>query len=153
MENYNLWFCIFSAEELGTMGSRNFLDKYGPFFKKGTTYQFNFDMVSVCNPKKNRVEYIKSYGFIPKKRIAPFLKHKLKQAASYLKINLIGFGVPIGAHTDSIPFHLKKFDSVDLTTRGAAKYTHCREDTIDKVDASVLSEAFFIVKNSILSFN
>ncbi|MFX1345974.1 MAG: M28 family metallopeptidase [Promethearchaeota archaeon] len=142
LNNFNLWFCQFSAEELGTMGSRKFLDLYDEIFLKDYTYQINFDMVSVKdNNKKNLIEYIKSYGIIPRKKISPILVEYLKRVVKAEKINYKGFHVSLGAHTDSIPFHLRKFDTIDFTTRAACKYTHSAEDTPDKVDPQTLLEA------------
>ncbi len=140
LDNFNIWFCQFSAEEIGTMGSREFLDVYEDEFAKDFTFQINFDMVSDKNHKKNIIEYIKSYGIIPRKKISPILSEYFKKAANIEKINLKGFNVSLGAHTDSIPFHLRNFDSIDITTRSAANYTHSVEDTPDKVDPQILLE-------------
>ncbi|MFX1380107.1 MAG: M28 family metallopeptidase [Promethearchaeota archaeon] len=146
LNNFNLWFCQFSAEELGTMGSRKFLDIYDDNFTKDYTYQINFDMISVKNNEKNHIEYIKSYGIIPRKKISPILSEYFKKIAKTEHINHKGFHVSLGAHTDSIPFHLRKFDSIDITTRAAAKYAHSSDDNPDKVDPQILFEAFKVTK-------
>ncbi|MFW9969712.1 MAG: M28 family peptidase [Candidatus Odinarchaeota archaeon] len=138
--NFNLWFCQFSAEEQGTMGSREFLDSYEDKFAKDYTYQINFDMVSAKNNKNNLIEFIKSYGIIPRKKISPLLSEYFIEIAKEEKIKYKGFHVSLGAHTDSIPFHLRKYDSIDITTREAAKYTHSSDDTPDKVDPQILLE-------------
>lgn len=145
LDNFNLWFCQFSAEEMGTMGSREFLDNYEDKFTKDFTYQINFDMVSVKNNKKNLIEYIKSYGIFPRKKISPILSEYFKKIAKSEDVNYKGFHVSLGAHTDSIPFHLRKFDSIDITTRAAAKYTHSVEDLPDKVDPQILFEACKVI--------
>ena len=150
LKNFNIWFCQFSAEEIGTMGSRNFVDKYEDQFATGKTFQINFDMVSVQNSKKNRVEYIKSYGLFPRKKISPILHDYIQESARLENIKIINFHVTIGAHTDSIPFHLRKFDSIDFTTRAAVKYTHSSEDTPNKVDPTTLANAFLLVRRLIL---
>ncbi|MFX1419903.1 MAG: hypothetical protein ACFE9N_13375 [Promethearchaeota archaeon] len=54
--------------------------------------------------------------------------------------------VSLGAHTDSIPFHLRKFDSIDITTRAAANYAHSVEDTPDKVDPQILLETCRVIQ-------
>ncbi len=153
LNNFNIWFCQFSAEEIGTMGSRNFIDKYEYQFAKGKTFQINFDMVSAQNLKKNQVEYIKSYGLLPRKKISPILNDYFQESARIENINIDSFHVTIGAHTDSIPFHLRKFDSIDITTRAAAKYTHSREDVPEKVDPIILAEACSLVRRLILLLN
>ncbi len=153
LHNFNLWFCQFSAEEIGTMGSREFLDMYDKKFTKNYTYQINFDMVSIANNKSNFIEYIKSYGIVPRKKISPILSQYFINSAEIERVNYHGFHVALGAHTDSIPFHLRKFDSIDITTRAAAKYTHSAEDTPDKVDPQILFEVYKVVRLLIQSID
>jgi len=150
LNNFNLIFCQFSAEELGSMGSRIFVNKYENQFVKGKIFHINFDMVSTAHHKKGGVEYFKSYGIFPRKRIAPILSDYLETAAKEENIKIKGFHLSTGAHTDCVPFHLRGYDSIDLTTRRAARYTHIKEDTPDKVDPEVLLEACIITKNVIL---
>ncbi len=150
LNNFTLWFCQFSAEEIGTMGSRNFVDTHESYFKKGQTFQINFDMVSASDNKRNILEFIKSYGIFPRKKISPILHKYIQESSELENINVDKFHVSVGAHTDSIPFHLRKFDSVDFTTRAAAKYTHSTEDTPDKVDPLILSQAIRIARRVIL---
>ena len=153
LNNFNLWFCQFSAEELGTMGSRKFLDTYDNIFSKNNTFQINFDMVSALNSKNNCLEYIKSYGIIPRKKISPILSKYFVKSAETENIVYHGFHVSLGAHTDSIPFHLRKFDSIDITTKAAAKYTHSVEDTPDKVDPHILIDTCKVIRLMILSLD
>ncbi|MFX1480968.1 MAG: M28 family metallopeptidase [Promethearchaeota archaeon] len=153
LDNFNIWFCQFSAEEIGTMGSREFLDKYDKKFTKDYTFQINFDMVSAANNKDNLIEYIKSYGIMPRKKISPVLSDYFIKSAEIEKVNYHGFHVSLGAHTDSIPFHLRKFDSIDITTRAAAKYTHSTEDTPDKVDPRILLEVYNVIRLLIKSLD
>lgn len=150
LNNFNIWFCQFSAEEIGTMGSRNFIDKYEYQFALGKTFQVNFDMVSVKNQKTNKVEYIKSYGLLPRKKISPILNNYIQESARLENIKLNSFHVTIGAHTDSLPFHLRKFDSIDITTLAAARYTHSKEDVPEKVDPIILAEVYSLVRKLIL---
>ena len=65
LKNYNLWFCQFSAEELGTMGSRVFVNEYENQFIKGRIFQINFDMVSCVDQKDKRIEFCE-YSFMIK---------------------------------------------------------------------------------------
>ncbi len=150
LSNFNLWFCQFSGEEIGTMGSRFFVDKYIDELREGKTFQFNFDMVSIKGHEKNQLEYIKSYGLFPRKKISPILSTIVNKAAEIEQLQLKNFHVSIGAHTDSIPFHLRKFDVIDLTTKATVKYAHSTEDNPDKVDPKVLIETCRIIRQSIL---
>ncbi|TFG20244.1 MAG: M28 family peptidase [Promethearchaeota archaeon] len=151
LENFNIWFCQFSAEELGTMGSRIFVNNHEDQFIKGKIFQLNFDMVSAAKRKRgNRLEYLKSYGFIPRKKVAPILSKYLENAASEENVELHGFHITTGAHTDSVPFHLRSFSAVDISTKDAAFYTHSEIDTPDKVDPQILVEACIIARRVIL---
>ena len=145
LDNYNIWFCQFSGEELGTMGSRIFVNNREKEFIKGKVFQLNFDMVSsALNKRKNNVEYLKSYGVIPRKKVAPLLSKYLEKAALDENIKIKGFHFSTGAHLDSVPFHLRGFSAIDITSRGAAIFTHNKIDTPDKVDPHVLMEACIV---------
>ncbi len=151
LDNFNLWFCQFSAEELGTMGSRMFVNNREKQFKKDKTFQINLDMISSAKhgANKNNVGYLKSYGIIPRRMISPLLSKYLEKSAKEENILIDGFHLSTGAHTDSVPFHLRGYDAVDITTRAAALYTHDITDTPDKVDPVVLSNACKIVFRTI----
>ncbi|MFX1339458.1 MAG: M28 family metallopeptidase [Promethearchaeota archaeon] len=153
LNNYNLWFCQFSAEELGTMGSRIFVNNHEHHFIKEKVYQLNFDMVSLAGHKKNRIEYMRSYGVYPRKPIAPILSSYLEKAASEENITISGFHLTTGAHTDTVPFHLRGFEAIDVVTTAAARKTHNKDDTPDKVDPQILLEACIIAYKVILSID
>ncbi|MFX0104570.1 MAG: M28 family metallopeptidase [Candidatus Hodarchaeota archaeon] len=153
LDNFNIWFCQFSAEELGTMGSRVFMNNHEDLFIKGRVFQFNIDMISCASHPKNQVEYLKSYGVLPRKKIAPLLSKYLDNAALVENVKIKGFHLSTGAHTDSVPFHLRGFDAVDIVTRESGKYTHNKIDTPDKVDPQILLEACLIIKRTILSLD
>ena len=82
LENFNIWFCQFSAEELGTMGSRIFVNNHEANFVKGRVFQINIDMLSCACAPRNQIEYLKSFGVLPRKKIAPLLSKYLEKAAS-----------------------------------------------------------------------
>ncbi len=153
LNNFNVWICQFSAEELGTMGSRVFVNNHEDEFKKGKVFQINLDMISCACESKNQVEYLKSYGVLPRKKIAPLLSKYLEKAAAEEGVKIKGFHLATGAHADSVPFHIRGYDSVDLVTRMGGKYTHSSTDTLDKVDPQVLVEACMLVSNVIRSLD
>ncbi|TFG11104.1 MAG: M28 family peptidase, partial [Promethearchaeota archaeon] len=135
LDHFNLWFCQFSAEELGTMGSRVFTNNREHKFTKGRVFQINSDMVSAAGlGKRNRVEYLKSYGVFPRKQISPLLSKYLDKAAELENIKIKGFHLSTGAHLDSVAFHLRGYDALDISTRAAAKWTHNKDDSPEKVD-------------------
>ena len=149
LNNFNIWFCQFSAEELGTMGSRIFVNDNKDRFLKGRVFQINFDMVSCKNDKKNEIEYFKSYGTLFKKANSPLLSKYFEIAAHDEKITFKGFNLSTGAHTDTVPFHMKGWDAIDITTRAAAKYTHTKKDLPEKVDPQVLLDTCLITQRAI----
>lgn len=149
LNNYNIWFCQFSAEEIGTMGSRVFLDAFKEDLLKNQLYQVNFDMVS-CKDAEDRVEYIKSYGIIPKKTSSSHLISILDKINKEATIKIKGHTFLSGAHTDSLPFHLLKLDTIDFSTPSASKYSHTKEDQPDKVNPHVLLETYLVVKSLVL---
>jgi len=149
LDNFNLWFCQFSAEELGTMGSRIFVDDYENLFEKGRVFTINNDMVSCGCHKKNRIEYFKSYGTIIRKMNAPLLSKYLEIAAREERLQIKGFHLSTGAHTDTVPFHLRGWDAIDITTKAAARYTHTIHDTPDKVDPQILKETCQIINKAL----
>jgi hypothetical protein len=153
LNNFNLWICQFSAEELGTMGSRIFVNNHEQEFIKGRVFQINLDMISCLKQSRNQVEYLKSYGILPRKKIAPLLSKYLEKAAIEEKIKIKGFHLSTGAHTDSVPFHQRDFDSVDIATRAGAKYAHSKNDRPYKVDPRVLLDACLIIRRVILSID
>ncbi|MFX1493467.1 MAG: M28 family metallopeptidase [Promethearchaeota archaeon] len=150
LDNYNLWFCQFSAEELGTMGSRFFTKKYEDILKKRKAFQINFDMVSAPGKNNNCVQYIKSYGILPRKRLSTILGKYFEKAALKENLSIKKFHLNTGAHTDTVPFHLRGYEAIDIITFNAIKFAHNKIDTPDKVDIKILAEACKIAKKTIL---
>ncbi len=152
LKNFNVYFLITDGEELGTIGSRVFVNEYEHNFEKDKVFQINFDMISVAtfDKDKNRVEYFKSYGVIPRRLISPILAEYLERAGKEESIEIYGYHLSTGAHTDSVPFHQRGFNAVDINTKFASWWTHSSQDTPDKVDPDVLFDAFKIAKRTVL---
>ncbi len=153
LDNFNIWICQFSAEELGTMGSRIFVNNHEHEFIKGRVFQINLDMISCLKKPRNQVEYLKSYGILPRKKIAPLLSKYLEKAAIKENVKIKGFHLSTGAHTDSVPFHQRGYDSVDIATRAGAIYAHTKNDKPYKVDPRVLLDACLIIRRVVLSID
>jgi hypothetical protein len=142
LDNYNVWCCQFGAEELGTMGSRNFVNKFEDLFVAGKIFQFNFDMIGQKGAKY-RIQMLESYG-IPPRNISPILTKSLKKAAADLGLEIKGFYLSTGAHTDSVPFHQRKWDAIDIGNVEATRYAHTIKDKPNQIDTSILKEACLI---------
>ncbi len=149
LDNFNIWFCQFSAEELGTMGSRVFVNEYENQFVKGRVFQINFDMVSCRRHKYNRIEYFKSYGVGIRRLITPLLSKYMLIAAKSENLEVKGLHLSTGAHTDTIPFRLRDYDAIDITTGAASLYTHTVKDTPEKVDPKILLDTCNLFRETI----
>jgi len=151
LENFNIWFCQFSAEELGTMGSRVFVNEYENQFVKGRVFQINFDMVSCKpDPQNNRIEYSKSYGIGIQRLIAPLLSKYLLLAAEKANLEVKGLHLSTGAHSDTVPFRLRKYDTIDITTGAASFFAHTVHDTAEKVDPKILYDTCNLIGETII---
>ncbi len=153
LNNFNIWFVLFSAEELGTMGSRMFLKENEIFFKRNLFFQLNFDMVSCMPSKHNYLEFVQSYGIHYRSKQTKILKNCLKKVAEFEDIPLKLLKTPVGAHTDSLPFRSKGFDTIDIVTFGAAKYVEGKKDTPDKVDPFILKEACILTQQTLINID
>jgi len=153
LHNFNLWFCQFSAEELGTMGSRIFLNNHEHLFTKEKVFQFNIDMISCKGCKHNRIEYVESYGIIPKKELTSILSNYLEKAARKKNIDIYGIHFLTGAHTDSLPFHAREFNAIDLGSISATKWAHTPEDNADKVDPKILKDTCILLKKALFEID
>jgi hypothetical protein len=146
---FNIWFCQFSAEELGTMGARVFVNEYENQFVRGKVFQINFDMVSCKSHKNNLIEYIQSYGIGMHKIYSPILNKFILLAAKSKNIRIKKLHASTGAHSDTVPFRLRKYDAVDIANEAASLYTHTIKDTPDRVDINVLLDACILFKETI----
>ena len=87
---------------------------------------------------------------LPPKKTAPILSDYLRKAADTEGLKVFRFHVIQGAHTDTVPFHLRKLKTIDITTSATAKYSHSSGDSPDKVNFQLLIETCIIFRRSIL---
>jgi len=151
LNNYNLWFCQFSAEEMGTMGSRFFLNNHENQFIKGKVFLINSDAISDARDENNeRIEYIKSTKRFPLRQGSPIISQYLEQAAKEEGLSIYGYHSTFGIHFDSLPFRLRGFDAIDIHTKSTKKYTHSKEDSPDKINPKTLHDAVMIIRKAVL---
>lgn len=154
LKHFNLWFVQFSAEEIGTMGSRIFVKNLENKFEKGKVFQFNIDLLSGKGlGEYNRIEYLRSFGIIPRDNLTSLLGRYLRSAAAKKDIYIYGIHFTTGAHTDSLPFRNRNYDTVDLGTMEATKWAHTTEDTPDKVDPVILKDTCILLKEATLQMD
>jgi hypothetical protein len=106
-------------------------------------------MVSCKNHKNNQIEYIRSYGIGMRKIYSPILNKYTSLAAKEKNIKIKNLHASTGAHSDTIPFRLRKYDAVDITNEAASLYTHTVKDTPDKVDRKILLETCILFKETV----
>jgi Zn-dependent M28 family amino/carboxypeptidase len=154
LKHFNIWFVQFSAEEIGTMGSRVFVNNHEDEFERGKVFQFNIDLLSGKGlGDNNRIEYLKSFGIIPRDKLTSLLGKYLRSAASKKNISIYGIHFATGAHTDSLPFRNREYDTIDLGTMEAAKWAHTEKDTPDKVDPEVISNTCVLLRETLLEMD
>lgn len=150
LKHFNLWLVQFSAEEVGTMGSRVFVNNHEEEFERGNVFQFNIDLLSGKGlGENNRIEYLRTLGIIPRDKLTSLLGKYLRKAADKKGIDIYGIHFTTGAHSDSLPFRNRKYDTVDLFTMEAAKWAHTKEDTPDKVDLDVISNTCVLLREAV----
>jgi hypothetical protein len=151
LNNYNLWFCQFSAEEMGTMGSRFFLKNHEDKFSKGKVFLINSDAISdALDENKTRVEYIKTTKRFPRRFGSPTISKYLELAAKEEGLLIHGFHSTFGIHFDSLPFRLRGYDAIDIHTKSTKRYTHNKVDSPDKINPKTLHNAVVIIRKAVV---
>ena len=153
LNNFNLWFCQFGAEESGTMGSRFFLKSHEDKDQllKGKVFLINSDAVSDGkNREDEKVEYIKSTKFLPRKEASSVLSKHLEAAAQDEDLDIHGFHSTFGIHFDSLPFRLRGFDAINIHSGACKKYTHSERDTPERINPRILKETVMIIRKAVL---
>lgn len=136
-ENCEVWFVITGAEEIGQIGAADFIIKYKGELDPNTTFILNFEMIGL---KNYPLSALQSYSFPYKRQISPFLYPLTKKSAEELHINLKGWYLPIGAHTDAHLFRKEGFKAIDFVVKKAGKYTHLPKDTFNLIDPKLIED-------------
>jgi hypothetical protein len=137
IKNCEIWFVITGAEEIGQIGAAEFIIKHKSELDPKTTFALNFEMIGL---KNNPLSAIQSYAFPYKRKTSPFLFPLTKKAAEELHLNLKGWYLPIGAHTDGHLFRKEGFKAIDFVVKKAGKYTHLPQDTFDLIDPKLIED-------------
>ncbi len=147
LNNFNLYFVFSGAEESGTMGIRYFYQNIKEL-NRNKTIIFNFDAIG------------KSIYFFPGKPInknVQILLQKFLNNSKKLSIKIFTKRFYIGSRSDG--YYLKKrgFQGVGIGDMESYKFIHSANDTIDKIDTSILKDLceviITILKDYDTSFN
>ncbi|MHA1339011.1 MAG: M28 family metallopeptidase [Promethearchaeota archaeon] len=142
LDRFNLYFCQFGVEEFGQQGARRFVLRRLRHFKRGRTFNINLDMVGCIDDEK--VPFMETYGF-SKKIVDPLLISYIKKCSEKLGIEIEGFNLPTGAHTDRMAFTKYGLNGIDFVSFRAGYYTHSYEDTPDKVNYKIMQDTLRII--------
>ncbi len=141
LKNLNLWFIFTGAEECGTQGVRKLYRAVKEIKKdKEQFIVINFDAIGKA------VDLIK-FG-LTKHKPFKFQEIILKNAKNLnLKTNFRR--VPVGVHTDGYYFFKRGYKGIEFGDWESHKYIYTVNDTIDKVDVSLLKILCEIVTHSL----
>ncbi len=142
LDHFETIFAIFSAEEVGVVGSAFWAQKYARDLNPATSFMFNFDMVG-----KPVLQYMSHFGFARKPTNCK-LNPLVTAVAKDLNIPLADFSIPVGAMTDRWPFAKLGWESVDFITRALSLQAHTPYDTMANIDGEVLAQACEVVRIS-----
>ena len=122
LKNYNLWFLFTGAEENGTMGIRHLIQKL-KHLDNTKSFQLNFDTIGtnidIITGERGAFFFKNTKGFTA--TIHMIKRIRLSRSDAYILADndITGFGV------------------LDIESY---KYVHSKDDTVDKVDCSLLEK-------------
>ncbi len=122
LKNYNLWFLFTGAEECGTMGIRHLIQKI-KHLDNTKSFQLNFDTIGtkidIITGERGAFFFKDTKGFTATIHMVKRIKLARSDAYILKDNNITGFGV------------------LDIESY---KYVHSKDDTVDKVDCSLLEK-------------
>ncbi|MFX1433909.1 MAG: M28 family metallopeptidase [Promethearchaeota archaeon] len=147
LNNFNLYFVFSGAEESGTMGIRHFYQNIKEL-DRNKTIIFNFDAIG------------KNVYFFPGKPINKTVQTLLQKFLNNLKkldIKIISKRFYIGSRSDGYFLKKRGFRGIGIGDMESYKFIHSANDTIDKIDTSILKDLceiiIIILKDYDTSFN
>ncbi|MFX0135674.1 MAG: M28 family metallopeptidase [Candidatus Hodarchaeota archaeon] len=135
LTNFNLWFIFTGAEECGTMGIRHFFQKIKEIDRNNTII-LNFDSIA------------RSIYFFPGKPInknVELLLQKFLNNSKKLDIKVFSKRFYIGSRSDAYFLKKKGFKGIGIGDMESYKFIHSVNDTLDKVNPSILKDLCEIV--------
>ncbi len=122
LENFNLWFLFTGAEENGTMGIRHLIQKL-KHLDQTKSFQLNFDTIGtnidIITGERGAFFFKNTKGFTATIHMVKRIRLSRSDAYILKDNNITGFGV------------------LDIESY---KYVHSKDDTVDKVDCSLLEK-------------
>ncbi|MHA1293297.1 MAG: M28 family metallopeptidase [Promethearchaeota archaeon] len=143
LENLNIWFVLTGAEECGTQGVRRFYEIIKSSEKEDILIM-NFDSIGT------KVDLIK-FGLTTHNSFK--YQEIFLRKAKELNLDIKTRRCPIGVHTDGYYLFKKGYRGLEFGDWESYRYLHSSQDTIDKVDPSLLAKVCQLVVDSLNEIN
>lgn len=143
LKHYNILFVFTGVEECGTMGIRNLYQILKDLDKEETII-FNFDSIA------------KNTYFFPDKNSSDIVNTLFKMLATNnkgLTIKKSPIKIPFGSHTDGYYLKKKNFHGIGFGDLECYEYVHSVNDTVDKVDTSLLKRLCDTIIDNLIAFD
>ena len=129
MNNYNSWFLFTGAEENGTMGIRHLVHKV-KHLDRTKSFQVNFDTIGT------------NIDVITRERGVFFFKNTKDFTATIHMVKRIRL-----SRSDAYILADNDIGGFGILDKSSFKYAHSKEDTIEKVDCSLLVKLLTHITN------
>ena len=143
LKHYNILFVFTGVEECGTMGIRNFYQLIKDLDEEETII-FNFDSIA------------KNTYFFPDNNPSDKVNTLFKMFATNnkgLTIKKSPIKIPFGSHTDGYYLKKKNFHGIEFGDLECYEYIHSVNDTVDKVDTSLLKRLCETIIDNLIAFD
>jgi hypothetical protein len=135
LENHDVIIACFGCEEVGLIGSIQYLLAHEQELKLRPCYVLNYDM-----PFSSAGNLYLNTGFeVPPKQTSPRLNALAREAANEMGLEMKGLYMPVGAAADHMPWVKHGFEATGFVS--AASYIHSAGDTVEKVNREGLRRA------------
>jgi len=143
LKKSRVWLVLTGAEELGLIGSREFLEKHQRELNPKSTYVINLDGLG----GSYKICALSRLGF-PGKSTSKTLNQKIFQLAEGRALAFKLNKVSLGFSTDAQPFLKNGYQAVSLGEAG--RYIHTYQDSLDKLILQNLADYQEITQELIL---
>lgn len=134
-ENLDVIIASFGCEEVGLIGSIQYMLAHEEELKKKPCYMLNYDMPF---SKVGRL-FVNTAFELPPVDTSRRLNDMAREAAGDMGLEIKGIYMPVGAAADHMPWVKHGFEATGFVS--AAAYVHSTGDTIEKINREALRRA------------
>ena len=131
-ENLDIVIASFGCEEVGLIGSIQYLLAHEDELKKKPCYMINFDMPFSTAGRL----YLNTAFELPPVPTSGHLNDLARQASAEMGLEMRGLYLPVGAAADHMPWIKHGFEATGFVS--AAMYVHSTRDTLDRINREAL---------------